>query len=97
MFGRRNGYAEAQEGLKALEVRLSRLAEEVHALAERQKLWEVTEPARLAAIHEATDKLKRVTERARKAGELGPDRESEGDDRDFWDTYESRRRIQGAP
>jgi hypothetical protein len=91
MFGGWNGsaksYAALAERLTALEIRLASLATEVQPALAAVKVqlegWEAREAARLAGLHDATDKLRRVTERARKAGELRADREQDDDDWDW--------------
>ena len=94
MFGRRNDGAEVaarltsdvqalRQTLAELEVRLSRLAGEVQSALQKVEVWGAREVARQAAFEEATDKLYRTAERARKL-------RSSGGDGDASDSAQSR-------
>jgi hypothetical protein len=104
MFGRRTSGAEVAEALKALEVRVARVAEEVQSAVARLEgkvaRFEAEEVARTAAFENARDRLHRVVERARRAGELRADRGSDDADSDadldaFYDLYDRQRRAAG--
>ena len=79
MFWRRNGESKAAERLETLEIRLARLAEEVHEAQKKLDRWETREVAREAAFKDATDKLHRAGERARKYRERDRDADGDGD------------------
>lgn len=97
MFGGWKRGADVAERLAALEVRLASVAAEVQSALERLRQWEAQEPARLASLHEATDKLRRVTERARKAGELRAERDPSDDASDFWAAWDEYRHGARVP
>lgn len=88
MFWRQRNGAQVTERIAALEVRLSRLAEEVRDVAGKVEVWGAREVARQAALEEATDKLYRTAERARKLrrssdGDAGDGAESRDADEAF--------------
>lgn len=93
MFGGRRREAEVSERLGALEVRVTSLAAEVQSALRTLDRWEAREVARLASLTEATDKLNRTAERARKTGALRGD----DDDGDFWSAWDEYRRGNGVP
>lgn len=66
MFWRQRDGAQVSEKLAALEIRLASLEAEVRAAVGKVEVWGAREVARNAAFEEATDKLYRTAERARK-------------------------------
>lgn len=95
MFWRRRDGAEVTERLAALEVRLARLASEVHEAVGKVEIWGAREVARQAAFEEATDKLYRTAERARKLagrrdGDAGESADASADDDAFWQVWNRR-------
>lgn len=96
MFGGRQREAQVAERLQALEVRVTRLAAEVQSALQSLDRWEAKEVARIAALTEATDKLNRTAERARKTGALrgaSDDGDSDADLDAFYDLYDRTRRT----
>jgi len=81
LFGGRNGQETASE---ASRLRLEGLADDVYALRKEVERLQAREVAVLASVHEATDKLKRAIERARKSRPPHRDRGDDGDAGDDW-------------